>query len=723
MVPGVDTGSKTGALSQGSLGLSDRPGTPITLPSGQSKNLPPQEVQWMLADWPAIKLFIQEEGWYRVTQPELVAAGLGPGINPQNLQLYVDGQEQAIEVNVQQKGQFGPQDSIEFYGTGLDNPFTDTRVYWLVVGATPGNRVPQVGSLNGPAGSASFPFTVEQEPRTIYVAAILNGDASNFFGPVVSNTPVEQVMSVTHLDPGALGAATLEVALQGATVGAHQVQVLLNNVAVGSVVFTDESLGVATLSVSQSLLVEGDNQVGLVTQGGDTDVSLVNYIRLTYWHTYNADGDSLRFTAVGGQQVGVGSFSSSGVRVVDITDPTMVQEVVGVVTPQGSGYALQFVVPGSGQRTLLAFAGGQVQSAAVVEANQPSSWYQAGWGADLVIISHASFLDSLSPLKALREGQGLSVVLMDVEDLYGEFSFGDKTPQALRDFLLRARVYWQKPPRFVLLVGDASLDPRDYLGLGNFDFVPTKLIDTAYLETASDDWFVDFHGDGLPQMAVGRLPVQTVAEAQLMVSKVVGYEQSAGGMTGVMLVADMAAAAGDFDFEGASSDIAALLPGGLSVAKVYRSQFADDDQVHTQILQGWNGGELLVNYSGHGSEDSWRGDTFTLTDAEALTNGLGLPFVVSMTCLNGFFQDVYSDCLAEGLLKASQGGAVAVWASSGLTDPNGQAVMNQALIQVLFNGQSLTLGEGVKSAKGAVSDLDIRRTWILFGDPSTRLKK
>ena len=84
------------------------------------------------------------------------------------------------------------------------------------------------------------------------MAAILNGDASNFFGPVVSNTPVEQVMSVTHLDPAALGAATLEVALQGATVGAHQVQVLLNNVAVGSVVFTDESLGVATLSVSQS---------------------------------------------------------------------------------------------------------------------------------------------------------------------------------------------------------------------------------------------------------------------------------------------------------------------------------------------------------------------------------------------------------------------------------------------------------------------------------------
>jgi len=675
----------------------------------------------MLAGWPAIKLFIQEEGWYRVTQPELLAAGLDSRINPRNLQLYVDGQEQAIGVNVKQEGQFGSQDAIEFYGTGLDNPFTDARVYWLVVGAKPGKRVPQVGSLNGQAGSASFPFTVEQKPRTIYVAAIKNGDESNFFGPMVWTTRVNQVLSVSHLDPGALGMATLEVALQGGTEGDHQVQILLNNSQVGSLVFTGQSPGVTTLSVSQSLLVEGDNQVSLVAQGGDMDVSLIDYIRLTYWHTYTADSNALRFTAVGGQPVGVGGFSSSAVRVVDITDPQMVQEVVGQVQQQGSGYTLQFVVPGSGSRTLLAFSGTQVKSVAAVEANVPSRWYQAGWGADLVMISHASFIDSLKPLKTLREMQGLTVALIDVEDLYSEFGFGNKSPQALKDFLLRARVNWQKPPRFVLLVGDASFDPRNYLGLGNFDLVPTKLVDTAYLETASDDWLVDFHGDGLPEMAVGRLPVRTVEEAQIVVSKIVGYEQSGGGMSEVMLVADMTGS-GDFDFEGASSDIGELLPGGVSMAKVFRSQFADDDQVHAALLQGLNSGKLLVNYIGHGSEDNWRGDTFTMADAQVLTNGMRLPFVVSMTCLNGFFQDVYSDSLAEALLKAQQGGAVAVWASSGLTEPDKQTVMNKELVRLLFNGGELTLGEAVKRAKAAVSDQDVRRTWILFGDPTTKLK-
>jgi hypothetical protein len=79
------------------------------------------------------------------------------------------------------------------------------------------------------------------------------------------------------------------------------------------------------------------------------------------------------------------------------------------------------------------------------------------------------------------------------------------------------------------------------------------------------------------------------------------------------------------------------------------------------------------------------------------------------------------DSLAEALSKSQQGGAVGVWASSGLTEPDKQAVMNKELVRLLFNGGTLTLGESVKRAKTAVSDQDVMRTWILFGDPPTRL--
>ena len=93
-----------------------------------------------------------------------------------------------------------------------------------------------------------------------------------------------------------------------------------------------------------------------------------------------------------------------------------------------------------------------------------------------------------------------------------------------------------------------------------------------------------------------------------------------------------------------------------------------------------------------------------------------------MTCLNGFFADLFTESLAEGLMLSPNGGAVSVWASSGLTEPTVQAAMNQELFRQLFTRPSITLGEAVIGAKSAVSDIDVRRTWILFGDPTMRLR-
>jgi hypothetical protein len=103
-----------------------------------------RSAQQALAGTGAIKLLIAEPGWYRVTQTELVAAGLSPSVDPRTLQLRVEGREVPLAVRAQQPDRLAPGDVVEFYGVGLDTPWTDTRVYWLTVGDRPGKRLRSV---------------------------------------------------------------------------------------------------------------------------------------------------------------------------------------------------------------------------------------------------------------------------------------------------------------------------------------------------------------------------------------------------------------------------------------------------------------------------------------------------------------------------------------------------------------------------------------------------
>ena len=183
--------------------------------------------------------------------------------------------------------------------------------------------------------------------------------------------------------------------------------------------------------------------------------------------------------------------TAAGIRVIDITGDVASREVRGRVSRDGAGWKVTLAVPGTGPRTLLAVAADAEASPVALRANVPSTLHQAGQAGDIVMIAPAAFQAALAPLKAFREGQGYTVRLVDIEDVYDEFSFGGKTPHAIRDFLVRATAQWSTPPRFLLLVGNATQDPRDYYGLGEVDYVPAQVVQTGAMEAASDDWFVD----------------------------------------------------------------------------------------------------------------------------------------------------------------------------------------------------------------------------------------
>ena len=365
-------------------------------------------------------------------------------------------------------------------------------------------------------------------------------------------------------------------------------------------------------------------------------------------------------------------------------------------------------------------ATGAEASPVALRANVPSTLHQAGQAGDIIMIAPAAFQAALAPLKAFREGQGYTVRLVDIEDVYDEFSFGGKTPQAIKDFLVRATGQWSTPPRFLLLVGNATQDPRDYFGFGEPDYVPTKVVQTGAMEAASDDWFVDADEDGFADMAiVGRLPARSDAQVAAMVSKIIGYEQGAGGdwQRSVLLVSDRDRD-GAVDIAALNEQARELVPDTYQVTHIRRGI---DPDAGAAVKARLSEGAALVSYQGHGSVASWQLDLLTTDDVPRLTNGGKLPVVVALACLNGFFQSLFpEESLAEALVRAPNGGAVGVWASSGLTSPQWQWRMNLELYRQIFQGGWRTIGEAMRAAKQIVGDPDVRSTWIYFGDPVTR---
>lgn len=670
----------------------------------------------LAADPTAVKLSVPQSGWFRVDRSELVAAGLPAGAANTNLQLFLNGVEVPIEVS-------DADGSVSFFGQGLDTLETGKNVYWLRTGSVPGLRIsrrvgerPAARNGAGLVGLDNFALTVERRDRVLYFSSLLNGEGGNFFGPVVGSTPISQTLNVRDLDVVTGGAANLEVSLVGLTVQAHQVQVKLNGTMVGVINSTDRQQPVWSAPVSRSLLVEGQNVVTLQSVGAGSDVSLTDYVRLTYPRQYRANGGTGEFTVPAGRAVRISGFSGEKIQVLDITDPNQPQVSEFAATSDAEG-GFEFDLPGAGaDRRLLITDQNVVPSQILnVSGNHASTLnVYDGMVRQLVMIAPAQMHSALTPLIDQRQAQGITTKLVDIEDVFDEFGYGKHTAQSVKDFLRHARKNWETAPDYVLLVGDSTYDPRNYLLQGENDLVPTKLVDTDFMETSSDDWFVDFDNDTIAEMAIGRLPVRTPAQLGVVVGKLLTYDgQPAEAQRQALLVSDT-------EFTAASQQVAANLPAGTVVTSIYRGTDTDA-ALRQQLLDGLNSGPAIVNFTGHGQMGYWTGGgLFTVSDPAMLTNARPSVYIM-LSCLNNFGHDAYQDSIGEALLK-SEHGAAAVWGSSGITFSDPQVVMAQRLYEQYSTVAGVRLGDAIRQAKSATYSPDVRRTWLLFGDPTMRLR-
>jgi hypothetical protein len=446
--------------------------------------------------------------------------------------------------------------------------------------------------------------------------------------------------------------------------------------------------------------------------------------RIEYMRKHQAVQNALSFYTQSYQAAILDGFTSANIRLFDISDdgsPLLMSNLNPVFN--GSSFSVKVPAAPKG-RVFFAVEDSGLLTPASLTANTPSTLTTTNHNADLLIITYKTWATEAQNWATYRNGQGTTVEVVDVDDIYDEYNYGVLSSGSVKNFLHYAKDNWQTPPRYVLLLGDASFDPRDYWALGFSDFIPVKIVTTIFSETGSDDWLADFNDDGLAELAVGRISAKTPAEVTAALTKVSTFEQPTHQSLGrgALFASDVDA---NYDFGAMSGRIRDQLPVGTPTTMISRG----DANAQANLISAMNTGNYIVNYSGHGALGVWANQSFfgyanvTCSPGPTCISFAGNESIYTMlTCLNGYFFDPRSDSLAERLDKAGNGGAVASWASTGLTTPDVQEVMATRFYNQIGMGNMQRLGDLVLDAKSVVSGgSDVRLSWTLLGDPMLKV--
>jgi hypothetical protein len=306
------------------------------------------------------------------------------------------------------------------------------------------------------------------------------------------------------------------------------------------------------------------------------------------------------------------------------------------------------------------------------------------------------------------------------------FGHGQPSAEAIRDFVAYAYHSWRRPsPRYVVLLGDATSDPRHFQASSWASPLPALWVKTSYLWTVSDPALGAVNGeDLLPDLAVGRLPAQTPAEAERLVSKLLTWEDTGQGLTGkAVLVADDPDAAGDFEADVQDIRTSFLQGRETEVLKVREL----GPSTRPAIQAAFDDGASLMSYVGHGGSAVWASENvWNSWDAPSLQVQSRQPLLLTLNCLNGYFVAPNFESLSESLVKAEGRGAVAAFSPSGLSLDGPAHQYHRAVMAALGSGTHERLGDALLAAQTAYAQSglfpELLAVYQLLGDPATRLR-
>lgn len=700
-------------------------------------------------DQHSAKLWVSEPGFYRVSAAMLAAEGIDlVGAPVENIAITFRGQGVPRRVNATGK-LFAADSSIDFLvrpgyslysadlpyllradGVGVVQIANEPRTvsvlrpawYWARSRYAP-DRLYNIGAPGADPWQADRLLAFSNQAATVNLNLATSAVASTDFAARLS----AELIGVTNW-PGAGQDHHIQLSVNGSPRGearfdggrAETLSVLLPTLANGS----------------QSISVTADGQTGF-----DFDLINLEAVELQYPRLPLASAGRLYMQRVNADASD--GLSSGG---DDLDDGAFASDFEGEFTPAG------FTATGFADGTLVAYAGNgddwraltAVGSASGGSASVPliaaaSEYFIANptalpvprveavalaadltsGSADYLIISHAAFLDAIGPLVELQQSRGLSTRVVDVAQVFQQFGDGLPEGEAIRRYLKEAVA--GMGVRYVLLVGADTYDYKNFLGLGSVSLVPTlyQSLGSGIRYAPTDNALADFDGDGVPEVAIGRLPVRSLAEFQAMSDKIGAIQGSQPGRRAVLVAGGSDA---ESDFRAISEDFSSRLPGDWNRSRVYVDELGVPG-ANNALLGQLNAGAGLVSYVGHSAPIQWSSEDQVLLTAGQVgaLSGAVSDLVVQWGCWNSYFVSPRADTLAHAFLLPAQHGAAAVIGVSTLTEVEAHQALGDVLYPQLTPGTRI--GDALLAAKQSLAGQpgiirDILLASALLGDPA-----
>jgi len=533
---------------------------------------------------PRLRLYITEEGIYRITGADLKKWGEDARldfstVDPRTLRLELRGQEVPIWVDGEDHPFVDDATAIEFYARGsierfrsiapdlYNDPYVESAVYWLSWGERPGARLCEedVSIRNVPGASTAYSYhhTVhaEKDIELNRLGDVLDPLADRKFWRTVRNSQQETfnvyVEAPVRLAPQ-MG-PTLEVMARGKTHIRHQVEFYLQGRRLGTVGADREIMNQALIDFVKTLdpqtlqLAEGTNTVAVITgDPNDPDLSrndevLLNWIELTYDREYRTNTDCILFRPPSNATSNVinftvQGFTTSGNLTVYKLGVSRLRNFEVEETPPGlraadSGpYQIRFQDSLVDADTrYIAVTESKKLKPTRVEVAMPwrVSLRDPSCQAEYLMITHSALTDTARRLAEYRRsaaGGGHEVLMVDVRQVYDEFDYGYASSKAIYEFLHYAFDTWRTPPSYVLLVGDGvgAGEYTDHWLASNTPVIPAYeepvkgwgITDTDY------GYSLQAGDDLLPDVAVGRIPAADIASLRAAIDKIIQFEQT-----------------------------------------------------------------------------------------------------------------------------------------------------------------------------------------------------